>query len=77
MSRLDDVYRTSLTLLTDLYQLTMAQAYWSSGSANMEAVFHLYSCRHRAHIAVRVSADAVSDNAVPANFFAGMDERTA
>src|SRR5688572_17646747 len=28
-------------LLTDLYQLTMAQGYWSSGRAEMEAVFHL------------------------------------
>ena len=27
MSRLHDVYRTSLTLLTDLYQLTMAAGY--------------------------------------------------
>jgi nicotinate phosphoribosyltransferase len=28
-------------LLTDLYQLTMACAYWKSGTANKEAVFHL------------------------------------
>jgi nicotinate phosphoribosyltransferase len=42
MSRLADVYRTSLALLTDLYQLTMAQAYWASGSSDKEAVFHLY-----------------------------------
>lgn len=42
MSRLADVYRTSLALLTDLYQLTMAQAYWSSGNADKEAVFHLF-----------------------------------
>jgi nicotinate phosphoribosyltransferase len=42
MTRLGDVYRTSLTLLTDLYQLTMAQAYWSSGTADKEAAFHLF-----------------------------------
>jgi len=42
MTRLGDLYRTSLTLLTDLYQLTMAQAYWSSGSAAKDAVFHLF-----------------------------------
>jgi hypothetical protein len=41
MSRVADVYRTSLTLLTDLYQLTVAQAYWASGNADKEAVFHL------------------------------------
>lgn len=28
-------------LLTDLYELTMAYAYWKSGSASKEAVFHL------------------------------------
>jgi len=28
-------------LLTDLYQLTMAYAYWKSGKADQEAVFHL------------------------------------
>ncbi len=30
------------TLLTDLYQLTMAAGYWRSGKANQEAVFHLF-----------------------------------
>ena len=35
------VSRSSLTLLTDLYQLTMACAYWKSGTADKEAVFHL------------------------------------
>ena len=31
----------SLALLTDLYQLTMAQGYWKTGMARHEAVFHL------------------------------------
>jgi len=31
----------NLALLTDLYQLTMACAYWKSGTANQEAAFHL------------------------------------
>ncbi|MDB5261500.1 MAG: nicotinate phosphoribosyltransferase [Adhaeribacter sp.] len=35
-------YATSLALLTDMYQLTMAQAYWAKGMAEQEAVFHLY-----------------------------------
>lgn len=37
-----DLYRTSLTLLTDLYQLTMAYAAWKNGRAEDEAVFHLF-----------------------------------
>ena len=37
-----DLYRTSLTLLTDLYQLTMAYGYWKTGRADDEAVFHLF-----------------------------------
>lgn len=32
----------SLGLLTDLYELTMAYAYWKSGRHTQEAVFHLY-----------------------------------
>ncbi|HKB79409.1 MAG TPA: nicotinate phosphoribosyltransferase [Thermoanaerobaculia bacterium] len=32
----------SVALLTDLYQLTMAYAYWMSGKAGDEAIFHLY-----------------------------------
>jgi nicotinate phosphoribosyltransferase len=32
---------SSLSLLTDLYQLTMACAYWKSGIAEQEAAFHL------------------------------------
>jgi len=38
---LDDVYGTSLALLTDLYQLTMACGYWKAGTSEREAVFHL------------------------------------
>lgn len=39
---LKDIYATSLSLLTDLYQLTMAYGYWKKGMAEQEAVFHLY-----------------------------------
>jgi nicotinate phosphoribosyltransferase len=42
MTRLGDVYRTSLALATDLYQLTMAQAYVDAARENVEAVFHLF-----------------------------------
>lgn len=39
---LDTLYRSSLALLTDLYQLTMAYGYWKAGVAGQDAVFHLY-----------------------------------
>ncbi len=35
-------YRAPLSLLTDLYQLTMAYGYWRSGLVAREAVFHLH-----------------------------------
>jgi len=34
--------RASQALLTDLYELTMANGYWKSGTADKEAVFHLF-----------------------------------
>ena len=46
MTRLADVYRPSLALATDLYQLTMAQAYRHAGRAEEEAVFHLFFRRN-------------------------------
>src|SRR5262245_41824340 len=42
MNSLSSLYRPSLALLTDLYQVTMAYAYWKTGSYRKEAVFHLY-----------------------------------
>ncbi len=42
MTHLKTVYRESLSLLTDLYQLTMAYGYWKSGRSEDEAVFHLF-----------------------------------
>ncbi len=35
------LYEQSLTLLTDLYQLTMSYGYWKKNLDNREAVFHL------------------------------------
>jgi nicotinate phosphoribosyltransferase len=42
MPLLDQLYRPSLALLTDLYELTMAHGYWKLGRAETESVFHLY-----------------------------------
>jgi nicotinate phosphoribosyltransferase len=41
MGALTQIYGTSLALLTDLYQLTMAYGYWKLGRAEQESVFHL------------------------------------
>jgi nicotinate phosphoribosyltransferase len=42
LSTLSTLYRHSLALLTDLYQLTMAYGYWKTGLSEREAVFHLF-----------------------------------
>lgn len=41
MSTLQQIYRHSLALLTDLYELTMAYGYWKLGLGEREAVFCL------------------------------------
>ena len=41
MDPIKTLYRDSLTLLTDLYELTMAYGYWKMGIADRPAVFHL------------------------------------
>ena len=41
MNTLSRIYGTSLALLTDLYQLTMAYSYWKAGTDSHEAVFHV------------------------------------
>lgn len=40
------LYESTLSLLTDLYQLTMAYGYWKTGKAEEEAVFNLYFRKH-------------------------------
>jgi nicotinate phosphoribosyltransferase len=42
MNTADHLRPSSLTLLTDLYQLTMAYGYWKLGRYEQEAVFHLF-----------------------------------
>ncbi len=42
MNTLHQLYRPSLALLTDLYQLTMAYGYWKHGLTERESVFHLF-----------------------------------
>ncbi len=40
--KLRDLYKDSLSLLTDFYQLTMAASYWKEGLKDSEAVYHLH-----------------------------------
>lgn len=42
MSSLSSLYTPSLSLLTDLYQLTMSYGYWKNGMQNHESVFNLF-----------------------------------
>jgi nicotinate phosphoribosyltransferase len=46
MNDLSSLYKPSLALLTDLYQLTMAYGYWKLGRQEEQAVFHLYFRKH-------------------------------
>ena len=46
MNALAMLYKSSLGLLTDLYQLTMAYGYWKTGRHDQEAVFHLFFRKH-------------------------------
>jgi nicotinate phosphoribosyltransferase len=39
---LNELYKPSLSLLTDLYELTMAYGYWKKGFHERDAVFHLF-----------------------------------
>ncbi len=41
-----DLYASSLALLTDLYQITMAYGYWKSGISEKESVFNLFFRRN-------------------------------
>lgn len=43
---LKQLYRDSLSLLTDLYELTMAYAYWKCGKEKEEAAFQLFFRKH-------------------------------
>ena len=40
------IYGHSLSLLTDLYQLTMAYGYWKLGRADQRSVFHMTFRKH-------------------------------
>jgi nicotinate phosphoribosyltransferase len=41
MDTLKRIYRDSLALLTDFYEITMAHGYWKTGMADVDSVFHV------------------------------------
>lgn len=55
-STLKALYQHSLTLLTDLYQLSMAYGYWSSGAVHKQAVFQLFFRQNPFHGGYAVAA---------------------
>ncbi len=64
MSVPTDLYRPSLALLTDLYELTMAAAAWKSGMASDEAVFSISFRKNPFHGGFTIAAglDPVIDH---------------
>lgn len=46
MQLTQDIYRASLSLFTDLYQVVMTYAAWKTGTIYKEGVFHLYFRRN-------------------------------
>ena len=57
------IYQANLSLLTDLYQLTMANGYFINGMQDREAVFHLYFRKNpfKGNYAVACGLDFVID----------------
>lgn len=50
------IYNQSMSLLTDLYQLTMSYAYWKKGLDKKEAVFHLFFRKRTFHGGFTIAA---------------------
>lgn len=73
MNALRQTYGGSLSLLTDLYQLTMAYGYWKNGLAEREAVFHLTfrQCPFRGAYAIACGLGLVADYLTDWSFDSG------
>lgn len=54
--RTPNLYNQSLSLLTDLYQITMSYGYWKAELHNKETVFHLFFRRNPFHGGFTVAA---------------------
>ena len=63
MGAVNDLYRHSLALLTDLYQLTMAYGYWKRGVADRQAGASQLSVNmslHAPHLLLDVAGIAIA-----------------
>lgn len=62
-SHLSRLYKHNLSLVTDLYQLTMAYGYWRTGLYKKEAVFHLFyrKAPFKGHYAIASGLQLVID----------------
>jgi nicotinate phosphoribosyltransferase len=56
MNTLAELYKPSLGLLTDLYQMTMAYGYWKTDKKDLEAVFHLFFRQNPFHGGFTIAA---------------------
>ena len=56
MNHIKQLYKHSLSLLTDLYQLTMAYGYWKTNKINQEAVFTLFFRKSPFHCGYAIAA---------------------
>lgn len=54
--KLRDLYKDSLSLLTDFYQLTMAASYWKEGLKSTQAVYHLHFRKNPCHGGFAIAA---------------------
>ena len=61
------LYKPSLALLTDLYQLTMAYGYWKLGVQNHDAVFHLHFRKNPFKGGYTISMDTVQPTVTKLN----------
>ncbi len=56
MNTLAELYKPSLGLLTDLYQMTMAYGYWKTDKKDLEAAFHLFFRQNPFHGGFTIAA---------------------
>ncbi len=56
MNTLAELYKPSLGLLTDLYQMTMAYGYWKTDKKDFDAVFHLFFRQNPFHGGFTIAA---------------------
>src|SRR5262245_4360727 len=71
-----ELYRGSLALLTDLYQLTMVYGYWKSGAQDKEAVFILFFRQNPFHSGFSIACGLAYVVDFASNFHLAADDHT-